>query len=76
MTARWPRMMKRKTAAEYVDMSESAFEAEVARGTLPGPVLVGGRDHWCIKALDSALDALSGQGGVPDYRRKLMEKYA
>ncbi|MEM9085347.1 MAG: hypothetical protein AAGB23_05440 [Pseudomonadota bacterium] len=67
--------MKRKTAAEYCDLSESAFEREVGEGRLPGPIEMGSRDHWCRKTLDKALDALTGAEDVPDYRQKLLGEY-
>lgn len=61
MTAHYPpRMMKRQTAAHYCDLSIAAFEREVASGTLPQPVMLGGKEHWCRSALDRALDVLSG----------------
>lgn len=61
MNARWPAMMKRKTAAEYLDMSEAAFEREVVSGRLPTAVIMGGRDHWSKEALDRALAAIAGE---------------
>lgn len=70
-----PRMMKRTTAAAYCDLSVAAFEREVAAGTLPMPVMLGNREHWCKNALDRALDALTGAEAVPDYRRKLRQRY-
>lgn len=70
-----PRMMKRATAAAYCDLSVAAFEREVAAGTLPMPVMLGNREHWCKNALDRALDALTGAEPVPDYRRKLRQRY-
>lgn len=74
MSARWPAMMRRKTAAEYMDMSEAAFEREVASGRLPAAVPLGGRDHWRRDALDKALDFLTGESAIPHYRRKLQER--
>lgn len=71
---RWPEMMRRKTAAEYCDLSEPAFEREVAAGRLPIGVLFGGREHWRKAALDKALDYLTGDAGVPAYRQKLHER--
>lgn len=68
--------MKRKTAAEYCDMTEAAFEREVFSGRFPASVLAGGREHWRKDALDAAIDRLSGEGSdVPAYRRKTMERY-
>lgn len=74
--ARWPAMMKRKTAAEYCDMSEAAFEREIIAGRLPASLMFGGREHWRKDALDAAFERLSGgEEELPDYRRKAMEKY-
>ena len=75
--ALWPRVMKRATAAAYCDMSESAFEKEVLMGRFPASVKIGGREHWCRKALDKALDHITGaeQDNEPDYRREHREKY-
>lgn len=73
MTARWPRLMKRKTAAEYCDLSEAAFEREVAAGRFPAAITVGAREHWDRIALDLAINRLTGGGEEPDYRRKLRE---
>lgn len=58
---RWPALMKRKTAAEYLDISEAAFEREIIAGRLPAAFLIGGRDHWRKDALDKALAVLSGE---------------
>lgn len=76
--ARWPAMMKRKTAAEYLDMSEAAFEREVLAGRLPSPVTIGGRPHWKRDAIDRAMDMLTGERApvIPEYRQKLRERYA
>ena len=68
--------MKRATAAAYCDLSEGAFEREVAAGRMPSPVHLGGREHWRRDAIDAALARLSGDGEVPDYRQKLRDKYA
>jgi predicted DNA-binding transcriptional regulator AlpA len=72
---RWPRMMKRKTAAEYVDMSESAFEREVMAGRLPCPIMLGGREHWCQLALDRALAQLTGSDELPDWEKEFQRRY-
>ena len=63
-----PILMKKATAAQYVDMSVAAFEREVLAGRLPQPVLIGGKDHWDRRAIESALDALTG--GVKDWRSR------
>ncbi|MDE1915003.1 MAG: hypothetical protein KGJ57_05040 [Sphingomonadales bacterium] len=69
-------MMKRATAAAYLDMSEAAFEREIISGRMPGPVKFGGRDHWKRSAIDACLERLTGDDSVPDYRRELREKCA
>lgn len=61
MTQRWPYMMKRKTAAEFCDLSESAFMGEVALGHLPGPAMLGKREHWLRSSLEVALKRLAGE---------------
>lgn len=61
MTERWPRMMKRSTAAQYCDLSEGAFIGEVAAGRLPQGAHLGGREHWFRPALDKALANIAGE---------------
>jgi len=76
VTARWPAMMRRRTASEYLELSEAAFEREVVAGRLPAAIVLGGRDHWSKDAIDAAINHLTGSGqGVPDYRRKTQERY-
>ena len=75
MTDRWPRSMKRVTAAQYCDMSVAAFEREVNAGRLPMPIKLGGREHWCRNALDKALDQLTGEAPLPAHLRKFEERY-
>ncbi len=72
---RWPRMMKRKTAAEYVDLSESAFEREVLAGRLPCAIVLGGRDHWSQLALDRALARLTGEEPLPEWEAEFEKRY-
>lgn len=67
--------MKRKTAAEYCDLSEASFEREVSLGKLPCGIKLGQREHWDRMALDAAISRLSGGDDEPDYRRKLRERY-
>lgn len=57
---RWPHMMKVDTAAQYCDLSRSAFIGEVAGGRLPSGVDLGGREHWFRPALDKALANIAG----------------
>ena len=78
MNITWPRMMKRQTAAQYCDLSIAAFEAEITAGRLPSPVMLGRREHWCIKALDRALDVLTGDAAIVklEAHRKIIPKSA
>lgn len=69
-------MLRRSSAAAYLDMSEKAFEREVANGRLPQPVMLGGSKHWCRNAMDKALDQLTGAEPVPDYLREFEARYA
>lgn len=72
----WPQMMKRGTAARYLDMSEASFAREVQAGRLPDGIMLGGRMHWRRDALDAAIDRLTGGShGKPDYLREFEERY-
>lgn len=75
--ARWPALMKRRTAAEYLDTSELAFEKEVAAGRLPQPITLGGRAHWSKSAIDAAVAHIAGDRAEakPDYLREFEERY-
>ncbi|MFZ5696138.1 MAG: helix-turn-helix transcriptional regulator [Pseudomonadota bacterium] len=64
----WPAMMRRKTAAAYLDLSIAAFEREVLSGTIPQPVMLGGREAWSRKQVDAAMDALTGGMRSSDWR--------
>lgn len=70
----WPRLMRRQTAALYLDMSEAAFEREVLAGKMPAAIVIGGKDHWSRAAIDGAIARLTGES-EPDYRRQLRERY-
>lgn len=65
----WPAMMRRSLAAAYCDLSVAEFEREVADGRLPGPIMLGSREHWSRTRLDQALDRL--HGGGDDWRARL-----
>src|ERR1700740_147733 len=53
-----PRLLNRQQAAEYCSISPSAFSSWVRSGKLP-PSLPG-TTRWDLKAIDFALDAMSG----------------
>lgn len=54
----WPELMRQRTAAAYLDLSESAFIREVYRGTLPYPIVLGGRQSWSRQELDASIAKL------------------
>jgi hypothetical protein len=60
-------MMRRATAAAYLDMSEAAFEREITGGRLPMPVLFGGKEMWSRKLIDEAIERLTSQR-APNWR--------
>ncbi|MBB4857209.1 excisionase family DNA binding protein [Novosphingobium chloroacetimidivorans] len=71
----WPGAMKRKTAAAYLDLSEAAFDRDVAAGVLPPSFVLGGKPHWRKEALDKALELLCGDGPVPEHIRRFEERH-
>lgn len=72
---RWPHMMKADTAAAYCDLSRSAFLGEVAKGRLPSPINLGGRDHWFKPALDKSLAIIAGED-LPEYEQEFWNRAA
>lgn len=55
-----PRGLSREEAAAYVGLSPSAFADQVAARALPQAIKWGRRAVWDRRALDVALDRLSG----------------
>ena len=53
-----PRLLTRQQAAERCGLTESGFSTWVGRKLVPGPL--PGTRRWDVKALDQALDRLSG----------------
>jgi hypothetical protein len=51
-------LLSRQQAAAYCNLSPSAFSAWVRSGKLPSPL--AGTTRWDLKAIDFALDAMSG----------------
>lgn len=54
------RCLSREEAAAYVGLSPSAFSDRVQAETFPKPLKLGRRSVWDRRALDLALDRLSG----------------
>lgn len=55
-----PRGLNRDQAARYVGISMTTFHRFVVEGVLPGPLHFGRRVVWDRRALDEALDRMSG----------------
>lgn len=67
----WPQAMRRKLAAQYVDLSEAAFEREINAGRLPFPITLDKKERWLRSALDKALELMAdGHDVIPEYRRR------
>ena len=73
----WPRLLSREEAAEYVGVSATQFDKEVAAGVWPRPLdketirrVLSIREYdcrrlrWDRRALDLAVDRLSGLGNA------------
>lgn len=56
----WPAAMRLSVAALYCDLSEAAFQREVAAGRLPDPITLGKSPRWRRTELDEALAVLGG----------------
>lgn len=69
----WPAMMRRATAAAYLDISERSFIGEIAAGRLPSGVILGGREHWRKDAIDKAISAISGET-MPDFEAEFWSR--
>ena len=71
MTHGWPSLMRRKTAAAYLDMSVETLERQIIAGKLPTSVLIGRIEYWRKDAIDAALARLDS--GMPDYEQEFYE---
>jgi hypothetical protein len=59
-----PRLFTREQAAAYCSLSVEGFSEWVKLGRLPGPIV--GTQRWDLRAIDSALDLVSGiRAGEP-----------
>ena len=57
---RCSRLLTREEAAAYCRLSTQGFSQWVKMGRLPGPI--AGTARWDLRAIDAALDSLSGIG--------------
>jgi hypothetical protein len=55
-----PRLLTREQAAACCGLSVHGFSEWVKTGRLPGPI--AGTARWDLRAIDAALDSLSGIG--------------
>jgi predicted DNA-binding transcriptional regulator AlpA len=69
------RLLRQKEAAEYCGLSIAAFERAITAGTIPMPIRLENNERWCVKALDKAIDRLSGAEPVPEYEREFENRY-
>jgi hypothetical protein len=53
-----PRLINRDAAADYVGVGVTKFDEMVADGRMPRPKRIDHRKLWCVRALDTAADAL------------------
>ena len=58
----WPRLLNQQQAAAYLSVSTGTFVSELRAGIWPAPLQMPRprRKVWDIKALDAAVDRLSG----------------
>lgn len=63
---RWPRGMRRDTAAAYLGVSESQFDRWVARGLMPSPKRIEGVVVWDRYRLDHAFETMADNGSKED----------
>lgn len=68
----WPRLMRAKRAAAYVDeRSVEAFRRGIPK-LYPAPIKVPGKgERWLKEALDTAIDRLTGKTRVTDIADQL-----
>lgn len=59
------RALSRLRAAEYLDISPNTFDRMVKDGLMPAPIAIYGRKVWDVRAIDAAIDILSGLGDSP-----------
>ncbi len=57
----WPRLMRKATAALYLDLSAPEFDREVSSGRLPSPIILGKTEHWSRIALDERIAEMVGE---------------
>ncbi len=57
-----PRLISREAAADYVGVGVTKFDEMVLDGRMPPPKLIDRRKVWCVRALDTAADALPDDG--------------
>lgn len=65
----WPRMMKRKTVCEYLEISEAALEREIVAGRLPHPIVLGNGEHWSSAEIEAYLGRMTGEAEADDWRK-------
>lgn len=70
----WPRALSLHQAAAYVGLSPNTFNTQVIAGVYPKAVTFGRRKVWDRKALDQALDKMSGLGAELDNKNEAINR--
>ena len=71
----WPRLLSREQAAAYVGVSVGMLESRIG-DPFPEPIRIGGRKLYDRRALDRAVDRLTGnapQSPASEVRRRLID---
>ncbi len=71
----WPRLLSREQAAAYLGVSVNMLESRIGN-PFPAPLRIGGRKVFDRRALDKAVDQLTGntpQSPAGEVRRRLVD---
>lgn len=60
------RGLSRVEAAGYIGISPNTFDRMIKEGTMPAPVEIYSRKVWDVRAIDLAMNALSGLADSPN----------
>ena len=61
----WPRLLMRRNAAAYLDMSETKFQELVDSGQIASPSQIGRMVRWRLEDLNAFVDELPRRDEVP-----------
>jgi len=72
----WPGLMRRKTAALYLELSEGKFTKLVAAQRIPASVLIDTERRWRKVDLDAFIATTSPEGGPSGTNPDFEERFA